>query len=221
MTRPLNAATAAAFQQSDLPFAFIVYLDILGDPLLAWTGLGDLVFSAGQTGDTLLDGKTFVGAGSIFEIGSATDAIGGSDVMTISVAGVDITQPVLRQLIYNRNRWQFRRATVWMMTLDPTTYAIVGQPFRIKTGRMDQMPYSESASGGVVSCKIEGQQSYGKQPLLTRYSEQLDINSADVSQNYIYSLANMTAALGTPSATPAALAPYANISNFNYDGYYP
>jgi len=218
MTRPLNSATAAAFQQSDLPLAFILYLDILGDPLLTWTGLGDLTFTAGQTGDTMLDGKTFTGSGNVIEVGSATDAVGGSDVMTISLPGVDITMPALRQLIYNRNRWQFRRAMVWMMTLDPVTYAIVGQPFRIKTGRMDTMPYSESASGGIVSCRIEGQQAYGKQPLMTRYSEQLDLDSADVSQNYIYSLANMTAALGTASAAPSVLAPYVNLNNFYADG---
>ena len=108
-----------------------------------------------------------------------------------------------------------------MMILDPATYAIVGKPFRIKTGRMDQMPYSESANGGIVSCRIEGQQAYGKQPLMTRYSEQLDINSADNSQNYVYSLANMTAALGTPSATPAALAPFAGIKDFNFNGFTP
>lgn len=221
MSRPLDSATAAAFQQSDLPLAFIIYLDILSDPLLTWTGMGDLVFGAGATGDALLDGNTFTGSGTIFEIGAATDAIGGSDVMTLSLAGVDITMPLLRQLIYNRNRWQFRRATVWMMVLDPVTYAITGKPFRIKTGRMDQMPYSETAKGGVVSCKIEGQQAYGKQPSMTRYSEQLDIDNLDVSQNYIYSLANMTAAMGTPSASPTALAPFAGLRDFNFNGFIP
>lgn len=219
--RPLDTATAAAFQQSDLPIAFIIYLDILSDPLLTWTGMGDLVFTAGQTGDALLDGQTFTGSGTLFEIGASTDAIGGSDVMTLSLAGVDITMPLLRQLIYNRNRWQFRRATVWMMVLDPVTYAIAGKPFRVKTGRMDQMPYSESANGGIVQCKIEGQQAYGKQPSMTRYSEQLDLDSGDISQNYIYSLANMTAALGTPSNSPAVLAPFAGLKDFNYNGYNP
>ena len=188
---------------------------------MTWTGLGNLTFAGGATGDSYLDGNTFIGAGTAIEIGNATDQIGGSDVLTLSLAGVDITQPILRQVIYNRDRWQFRRALIWMMTLDPVTYAITGKPFRIKTGRMDQMPYTENASGGIVQCKIEGQQSYGKQPLMTRYSEQLDIDSADISQNYIYSLANMTAALGTPSATPTSLAPYQGISGFNYNGFIP
>jgi hypothetical protein len=219
--RPLDTATSAAFQQSDLPIAFIIYLDILSDPLLTWTGIGDLTFGSGATGDVMLDGNTFIGSGNVIEIGTATDAVGGSDVFTLSLPGVDITMPILRQTIYNRNHWQFRRAYVWMMVLDPTTYAIVGKPFRIKTGRMDQMPYTETDKGGIVSCKIEGQQAYGKQALMTRYSEQLDLNSSDNSQNFIYSLANMTAAMGTPSASPSALAPYSAINGFNFDSYVP
>lgn len=203
MSRPLDAATATAFQQSDLPLATIVKLDILGDPLLTWTGLGDLVFTAGQTGDAQLDGNIFTGSGNIFNIGVVTDAYGGSDTMTISVTGVDITMPLLRQLIYNRDRWQFRKAWVWMVVFDPVTSTVTGKPFRIKTGRMDQMPYSESGGMGTVSVNIEGQQSYGQQPLLTRYSEAPDLNSADVSQNFVYSLSNMTASMGTPSAAPA------------------
>lgn len=221
MSRPLDTATAAAFQQSDLPVGFIIYLDILSDPLLTWTGLGDLVFAAGATGDAQLDGNTFIGSGTAFEIGATTDAIGGSDVMSITLTGVDLTQPMLRQVITNRNRWQFRRAYVWMMVLDPVTYAIVGKPFRIKTGRMDQMPYAESANGGVVTCKIEGQQAYGKQPLMTRYSEALDLNNTDVSQNYVYSLANMTAALGTASATPSAMGSGRYGGDFHYNDYIP
>jgi hypothetical protein len=203
--RPLDPATALAFQKSDLPLAILFYLDILGDPTFAWTGLGDLVFTAGQTGDANLDGKTFSGTGTAIEIGSFVDRVGGSDVLELSLPGVDLSMPELRQLIYNKNRWQFRRAVVWMMTLDPVTYAIVGKPFRVKTGRMDQMPYTEDSSGGVVKCRIEGQQSYGQQPSLTRYTEQNDINPNDVSQNFVYSLANMTASIGVANTTPAAM----------------
>lgn len=205
MTRPLDSATAAAFQQTDLPLAVLFSLDILGDPTLAWTGLGDLVFTAGQTGDPGLDGNTFTGTGTAVQIGAAVDRVGGSDVLELSLPGVDMTMPELRQLVYNRNRWQFRRAIVWMMTLDPVTFAIVGKPFRIKTGRMDQMPYTEDQNGGTVKCRIEGQQSYGQQPSLTRYTEQADIAPADISQNYVYSLANMTAAIGTSNAAPAVI----------------
>lgn len=204
MTRPLDSATATATTQPILPLATIIRLDIVGDPLFCWTGLGDLTFSAGQTGDSALDGNTFLGTGTAVEIGVSSDGAGGSDVLELALAGVSITDPILRQIIYNHNRWQFKPAYVWMMLLDPVTSAIVGKPFRIKTGRIDQMPYDEDKGKGIVKCKIEGQQSYGKQPLATRYSEQKDIDPNDISQDFVYSLANMTASFGTVSAPPSA-----------------
>lgn len=204
MTRPLDAATATATTQAILPMATIIRLDIVGDPLYCWTGIGDLTFGAGATGDSALDGNTFLGTGTAIEIGVASDGAGGSDVLELSLAGVSITDPILRQIIYNHNRWQFKPAYVWLVLLDPTTSAVVGKPFRIKTGRIDQMPYDEDKGKGIVKCKIEGQQSYGNQPLATRYSEQKDIDPNDISQDFVYSLANMTASFGTVSAPPAA-----------------
>jgi hypothetical protein len=210
MTRPLDSATATGFDGPVLPLATIIRLDIVGDPVYCWTGLGDLVFAPGATGDTALDNNTFLGIGTAIEIGSIADGVGGSDVLELSLAGVSLSDPMLRQLIVNKNRWQFKPAYVWMILLNPDTGAIVGKPFRIKTGRIDQMPYDEDKGKGVVKCRIEGQQSYGKQPLATRYSEQKDINSADISQNWVYSLANMTAEFGKPSAAPNIYSGYGN-----------
>lgn len=200
MARPLASATATGLNNKVLPLASIIYLDILNDPLFAWSGVGDLVFTAGQTGDPLLDGVTFSGTGNLIEVSAVSDGIGGSDTLEIALPGVDITQPILRQLITNRNRWQFRRAVVWMMLLDETTYAIVGKPFRIKTGRMDKMPLTENKSNGIVKCAIEGQAAYGNTPLGSRYSEQIDLNPSDISQTFVHSLANMSATLGQASS---------------------
>lgn len=196
MTRPLDNATAIATTQSILPLATIIRLDIVGDPVFCWTGIGDLAFAAGETGDGALDGQTFLGTGTAVEIGVSSDGAGGSDVLELALAGVSISDPILRQIIFNHNRWQFKPAYVWLVLLDPVTNIIVGKPFRIKTGRIDQMPYDESKGKGVVKCKIEGQQSYGNQPLATRYSEQKDIDPNDISQDFVYSLANMTASFG-------------------------
>lgn len=198
--RPLEAATAAGLEKPVIPLATIIRLDVVGDPLYTWTGLGDLYFAPGSIGDSAIEGITFTGTGAAIDIGVMSEGANGSDVLTLSLAGVDLNEPMMRQIIFNHNRWQFKAAKVWMMLLDPDTNAIAGKPFRIKTGRMDQMPYEEDKKGGIISCKIEGQQSYGKQPLATRYSEQKDINPADVSQDYMYSLANMSAQFGTASA---------------------
>jgi hypothetical protein len=199
MSRPLDPATKTATSQPVLPLAMIVYLDIETDPLFAWTGIGDLTFGASETGDPSLDGKTFKGLGTVAEISDVSDGVGGSDALEIALPGVDPFEPMMRQLITDRRRWQFRRAIVWMLTLDPDTDAIVGKPFRVKTGRIDRMPYAEARNGGVIKCRIEGQQAYGNEPLNTRYSEQFDINPNDKSQQWTHSLANMSPEIGKVS----------------------
>lgn len=207
MTRPLDPATKTALGGKDLPFAALVYLDILDDPLIVWNGLGDLTFGAAETGDSSLDGKTFAGTASVIQISSISEGVGGSDALEISMPGVDPYQPAMRQLITNRNRWQFRRAVVWLMALDPETDAIAGKPFRIKTGRMDRLPFKEDNRGvGTIVCRIEGHQAYGNIPLGTRYSEQRDINPNDISQNFVHSLANMSPEMGQGSSSGGSLA---------------
>jgi hypothetical protein len=204
MTRPLNAQTSAALAAPILPLAAIVRLDILNDPVYAWTGIGDIAFAG--TGDTALDGLTFAGVSSVVSISTLSDAVGGSPVLELSMAGVDPTLPAFRQVIYDRRTWQFRRAWVWLVVLDPDTGAVVGTPFRIKTGRIDQMPYTEDkATGGTIACRIEGQQSYGGEALGSRYMEAEQINAQDTSNKFVFSLANLTASIGKASAAPAQL----------------
>jgi hypothetical protein len=199
MVRPLDPATATATSGVIIPLAAIVYLDIQNDPLYAWTGIGDLTFAAGATGDAGLDGKTFYGLGDILEMKSISEGVGGSDGLEISFPGVDLNDTMMQQVIRDRDRWQFRRAIAWLMLLDPVTMGIAGKPFRIKTGRMDSMPFEENNEGATIKCVIEGQQSYGNEPLNTRYSEQIDLNSVDTSQKYVYQLANMSPIIGISS----------------------
>jgi hypothetical protein len=186
--------------------AFIIYLDIEDDPLFAWSGIGDLTFGAAETGDVYLDGKTFKGTGQMIEISNVSEGAGGSDALEVGLVGVDPLQPAMKQIITNRNRWQFRRAVAWLMALDPITLAIVGKPFRIKTARMDRMPYVEDRNGGRIKCRLEGYQVYNNIASSTRYSEQIDIDSTDTSQKYVHSLANQTPQLGVASA-PSYLNP--------------
>jgi hypothetical protein len=200
MSRPLVTATANAFDGAVVPLAAIVYLDILGDPLYAWTGIGDLVFGAAETGDSGLDNKTFKGVGSVIEVSGIEEGAGGSDSLEIAFPGVDPQNVLMKQIVTDHRRWQFRRALVWMVVLDPVTAAIVGKPFRIKTGRMDSIVYDENGEKAQFKCVVEGQQSYGSEPLNTRYSEQINIDSTDTSQKWVYALANMSAKIGTKSA---------------------
>lgn len=200
MVRPLDPATAIGVTQPIIPLAAIIKLYVVGDPLLAWTGYGDLKFNAGQTGDTELDGSTFKGIGDIIELSTISEGVGGTDSLDVSLPGVDLNNNEMKQVIRDRNLWQFQRALAWLMLIDPVSGAITGKPFRIRTGRIDSMPYSENANGGIIKCKIESQQAYGNEALNSRYSEQIDINSNDTSQKWIWSLANMSAVIGKATA---------------------
>jgi hypothetical protein len=200
MSRPLHADTSTALAKPIIPLAAIVYLDIENDPLYVWTGLGDLVFTPAQTGDTGLDGFTFKGGGSILELSGVSEGAGGSDSLEIAFPGVDPTQPLWKQLMVDKRRWQFRRALVWLMLLDKDTGAIAGKPFRIKTGRMDEFPYEENQGKGFYKCVIEGQQAYANDALHSRYSEQIDIDPNDTSQRWVHNLANMSAQIGKHTA---------------------
>jgi hypothetical protein len=182
-----------------IPLAFIIRLDIEGDPLFAWTGFGDLAFGAGETGDEALDGQTFEGITHLVaEIGVIQDSQGGSGALEISLPGVDLEEEAMRQVVYNQNAWQFKPAWVWLAVLDDNGSPI-GTPIRLKSGRIDQMPVEETEDGqGSIRCIIESHQAYGSEALATRYSEQQEINPADTSQKWVWQLANMTPGLGQP-----------------------
>ncbi len=102
MTRLLDALTKTALQQPILPFAAIIRLDVDTDPLFCWSGIGDLVFTAGQTGDSALDTYTFTGTGTAAEISTVSEGVGGSDALEISLPGVDMDLPALRQLMRDK-----------------------------------------------------------------------------------------------------------------------
>lgn len=206
---PNNTTTPGVYAGKFTATAATSYIHVLGGNAAGSTATYDDISVAEQsagltTGDPSLDGKTFKGLGTIAEISNISDGIGGSDAIEIAMPGVDPFQPAMRQLITDRRRWQFRRAVVWMLALDPDTDAIVGKPFRVKTGRMDRMPYTEGRDGGVIKVRIEGQQAYGNEPLNTRYSEQVDLDPNDNSQQWVHHLANITPELGIKTEIPGA-----------------
>lgn len=200
--RDLNPVTKAALASDVVYMAFIIRLDILGDPVLIWTGTRD--YKPVGTGDAALDGLTFEGMGAIGKIGNIVDGRGGSQAVKLTLSGIDISSPLLRQVVGDNRTWQFRQAWIWIATLN-ADYEVIGVPFRVKTGRMDQMPVGKSGrKGDYVSVTIESHQAYASDVLNTKYSEQKDIDPTDTSQNYVHDLANKPAVIGGASASSPA-----------------
>lgn len=204
MARTIDPATAALVDSPTVGWAYFIRLDIASDPILVWTGFGSYSFLAGFA-DTALAGQTFDGITHLVgEVSPVTEGQGGSEALRLSLPGVNLADEAMRQVVYDRRQWQFRQAWVWVALLGPTG-DMVGSPIRLKSGRMDQMTVVENEDGsGTVYCQIESAQSYSGEALFTRYSEQKDLDSTDISQDYVWSLANMTPAIGSATNLVAA-----------------
>jgi hypothetical protein len=117
---------------------------------------------------------------------------------------VDLTDEAMRQVVYNRNRWQFQPAWLWMVFLDDSG-SVIGKPVRLRSGRIDQMVVSEGDDGvGLVRCTVESQQAYASEALNTRYSEQDQLDATDTSQKWVWQLANMNPQVGQRFSMPGA-----------------
>jgi hypothetical protein len=189
---------------------WIVRLDIDKDPVLAWTGRGDLVVTASQTGDAALDGRTYLGLGDIGKISDITDTEKGSNAVRLILPGVDLTDTALQQVVLDERTWQNRQAWLWFGMLN-TSLNLISDPVRVKTGRMDQMTITGSGTEGSVSVAIESHQTYASQALNTRYSQHKDeIDSNDTSQDYAHDLANKQPGIGEKAPAEAS-GPFTNI----------
>lgn len=193
MARDLTAGMITEVQESLIKPVWILRLDIDTDPLYAWTGRGD--FSPTGTGDSALDGNTFIGLGNIGKIGDIEDTENGSNAVQLVLPGVDLNETALQEVVLNERLWQNRQGWIWFGLLD-TTYNTIISPTRVKTGRMDQMTVSGSGSTGTVTVALESHQSYVSQALNTRYSQQDELDGTDTSQDYVHDLANRQPGIG-------------------------
>lgn len=196
MTRDLTAGMITEVQEPLIKPVWILRLDIDTDPLYAWTGRGD--FSPTGTGDSALDGNTFIGLGNIGKIGDIEDTENGSNTVQLVLPGVDLNETALQEVVLNERLWQNRQGWIWFGLLD-TTYNTIISPTRVKTGRMDQMTVSGSGGTGTVTVALESHQSYVSQALNTRYSQQDELDATDTSQDYVHDLANRQPGIGLSS----------------------
>lgn len=200
--RDLHASTAAALVQEVVYSAWLFRLDIEGDPVQIWTGPRDITPTG--TADAALNNILFEGMGNIGDIGQIVDGKGGSQALVLKLPGVNLEDDVLKQVVKDKRRWQFRQAWVWIAALD-AGYQIVGEPFRVKTGRMDRMNVGKSRGVSYVSLTVESHQAYASEVSNAKYSELKDFDPTDTSQNYVHDLANRQAIIGGTAANNPAI----------------
>ena len=192
MTSTMETEAQAAFNQP----VFFVRLDIATDPFIKWTGYGD--FTPVGTGDTAFDGFTFNGMGNIGEIGAVRDTDKGSSNTKLELPGVDINDTVLKEIIQDMRQWQYRRAWIWAGYLD-ADLAVVADPTRIKTGRMDTLEINRAKGIGSVVVNVESHQANISQSQANRMSDQKNLDPTDTSMDFIYDLVNRVGGAGEPT----------------------
>jgi hypothetical protein len=196
--RDIAEPVAIAFGEPVLNIAWIVRLDIEEDPVYAWTGLGPLVIGADQFEDDKLNGLTFDGLANIGEIGKVVDTMQGSQAVRLTLPGVRLDDEALQAVVYDQRKWQGRPGYIWVVPVGDNG-VLVGEPVRAKTGRMDGLKVVRKQGEGTVQLELEGFNAYSQRGLMTRYSEQKELDPTDTSQDYVHTLANQTAGIGDKS----------------------
>ena len=187
---------------------WFLWMDIEGDPLYAFTGIGEISFGAGETGDAALDGKTFTGLGALAMIGDIQESENGSGATKITVPGVDPALPGFKPLVADRRAWQFRRAVLWFSYMNEDASGLVDYPQREKTGRMDGLEVVHDGETCTISMNIEGFAASGQYPTGTKYAEQPEIDASDVGMSFVADLSNKQPEIG-PGSTQSSSKPNA------------
>ena len=197
MARSLDTDTAAALVAPTLYITWFIRLDIANDPVYINSSMTPIYFGAGLGYDAALVGYTFLGVGNIGTIDPITDSTDGSEAMTLTLPGVDMSQDYLHQLVTNGDLWQRKQGWVWF-TLMTAAGVMIGKPVRVKSARIDQLTITidPTQGTGTLVVSLESQQAYSGDALQSRYSEQQDIDSTDTSNIYTADLANKVPGVG-------------------------
>lgn len=187
MSRDLHASTAAALPSGPYRPVLIGRFNIVDDPVYAWTGTG--LYMPTGTSDTALNGNTYDPAEGFIELTPIKEDLGMGGPVVLTMAGHDLDEDLLRQVVRDKRAWRLKPAYLWAALLDSSFNAVVGEPFRMKTGVMTRMEVSRNADEAVVRVTIDGDRGRAKSgPYLIR--DHPRVWPGDTYANYLGKLAN-------------------------------
>ena len=130
-----TALQTAASAPVNVPVLF-VYLDVVDDPLLAWSGRGDIEITGSADPLLSLD-PTFFGLGAIASVSGVThSAAGGIQDVTLILNYADFEDDATQAFVNDNAKWNRRPAVIWTSYLDTTTGTLIAPPIRLATMRM-------------------------------------------------------------------------------------
>lgn len=214
MPREIHVDALAAQDERVVREAFICRLEVEGDPLYVWTGLGP--YTPSGTGDAKLEegSPTYTGVAVLGSISQIVDTNQGSRSVKLTLSGVSLSEPAAKQIINEARNWQFRKGYIWGVNLNANDQ-VVGEPWRLRSGRMTEMEYLRGADDGEASITVDiaGYGAYAQEPLHSRYSEQSDLDPTDTSQDWVHELSNLD-----PSTSDGPSNPYTGTGTYGGGG---
>lgn len=166
MTRGLSAANVTEAAKATIFPVWLVYLDVSGDPLWAWTGNFDIQVTAAAD-PLLVTTRTFVATYQMGEISDISqDSDGAMQRVTLAITEADFQADAgAVSFISAPADWNMRTAVIWMAFLNESTGALVSSPFRLMSGRMDNARLVDGKGGGIsieiISKKVDGKRANG------------------------------------------------------------
>lgn len=114
--RDITTGMSNALQHRVVRPVLIGRLDIATDPITGWLGPG--VFAPTGTGDDALDGQSFDPMGPFVGMDDIQEDQGIGGPVTLSLAGHDLDEALLRQIVRDKRTWRGRDAWLWLGLLE-------------------------------------------------------------------------------------------------------
>lgn len=151
--RDLTTGMSTALQAQTVRPVLIGRLDIVTDPVRAWTGPG--LFLPNATGDTAMDGLTFEPLAPFIDLSPIQEDSGIGGPITITLTGHDLDAELLRQLVRDKRAWRLKKAWLWLGLLNDNQATVIPNPVRIKAGVITNMDVTRGPDSAVVRVTID------------------------------------------------------------------
>lgn len=175
----LDTTAKAAVAGSFAP-AWIIFLDVTGDPVRVTSFGKNTTFAS--TGDSDLDGNTFVAFGGEFlDVGDVTNSDSGSDTLTVTLSGIVTLDTALLNAIGDRTKWQGRACRIWFQLYDPTGVNPQGAVVSHYTGYMSSVTINPSPTTQTITLTVENYLAAFNDASNRSYLNQSDYDSTDTS----------------------------------------
>jgi hypothetical protein len=185
----LDTTAKAALERSIIVPAYFIWLDIGTDDLRITTYGQDVTFSG--TGDTDLDGNTFVAFGGPWiDLSEISNTEGGSETLTITLSGIVSMDTTILNDIGDKTLWQGRTCRVWTQLYDETGTAKQGAIVPLYTGYMSAVSVKASPTEQAIILSVENYLAFFSAASNRSYLGQKDYDAADTSAAATLACAN-------------------------------